>query len=799
MRRPCRAGRGETLMDLDATLQLVLNHFGGGPILHLGCGEGRLVRKLLEAGCDAWGADLDAAKVAVAESRIPGRFKHLDGDALPWGPATFDLVVCDHVLERFADQRLANLLASLRRVVRRSVLAFVGVDDSPGSERGPARVVWEERLFDAGFRKHPCCYRVTPFETLDRATSEHILSFEPAPALPDVPHLSVAGQDPPIHVDLLRTAGRQSEARLAIYTLVADLVRSGDVVLDVGCDLGGGTHLLRALTSARQVIGIDAAAPCVEYARAHFCRPGRALEFQIGSRDRTRAAEHSADIVVVLDASLDNDSLVPVLDEARRVLRPGGRVVLGVSPVGSDDGAAWDRTVRALGDRFLAERAYRLNVGGADDSGARPRVLREVSIHEPPAGAGESRLLVASVSPAAAGRVPFQEVYYPYSAPPEHLLAFERDYENPWLVRALVEYPTRLLSHAALLRVAAEVEAHCTPGSADEGAALCMRGYRVLDDEAAAATAVEAALQAIERYVARPPGNPHQLRWRISLAFLRGQLLLRLGRLAEAEAAFAACGELDCAPFSPTLGTKTVLAWFMSGWLARGRGDPARARDCWLRGVGEARRLLSCDWTEFLGRDYDPLPFPLVTAVEFLDTAVRCANGLRRTAEADRSAEYGDWAAIHHSWKWMIDERWRAMQRMEAMIRERDASIAGLEGLVAQRDAALAAQAQRLDERWSVMQRMEADIRARDEALAAQTRALLERWETMQRMDAMIAARDEAIAAQTRTLDQRWEIMQRMDAAVAARDAIIAQQQALLAARQPQAAPSGDAAAEGGA
>ncbi|MCA3174281.1 MAG: methyltransferase domain-containing protein, partial [Burkholderiales bacterium] len=98
----------------------------------------------------------------------------------------------------------------------------------------------------------------------------------------------------------------------------------------------------------------------------------------------------------------------------------------------------------------------------------------------------------------------------------------------------------------------------------------------------------------------------------------------------------------------------------------------------------------------------------------------------------------------------LLDERWSAMQSMEAMIRERDEAISG--------------QARMLDERWSAMQSMEAMIRERDEAISGQARMLDERWSAMQSMEAMIRERDEAISGQARMLDERWSAMQSMEA-----------------------------------
>jgi uncharacterized protein (DUF3084 family) len=62
------------------------------------------------------------------------------------------------------------------------------------------------------------------------------------------------------------------------------------------------------------------------------------------------------------------------------------------------------------------------------------------------------------------------------------------------------------------------------------------------------------------------------------------------------------------------------------------------------------------------------------------------------------------------------------------------------------REHAIAAQAALIEERWEAMQRMEAMIRERDETIAAQGQMVEERWAAMQQMGQEIADRDRRIA-----------------------------------------------------
>ena len=90
-----------------------------------------------------------------------------------------------------------------------------------------------------------------------------------------------------------------------------------------------------------------------------------------------------------------------------------------------------------------------------------------------------------------------------------------------------------------------------------------------------------------------------------------------------------------------------------------------------------------------------------------------------------------------------LEERWLAMQSMEAMIRERDEAIAG--------------QARMLDERWLAMQSMEATIRERDEAIIEQRQLLEKRPTVTEAMRVLLSAVRVSFHHRVRrVLGKRW-------------------------------------------
>ena len=96
-------------------------------VLDLGCGAGRFVAALRDAGADPVGVEIAEAALERARRNAPGadlRLIEPDG-SLPLDHASVDLVWCSEVLEHVADT--AHLLLEVRRVLRRGGRMLVTV------------------------------------------------------------------------------------------------------------------------------------------------------------------------------------------------------------------------------------------------------------------------------------------------------------------------------------------------------------------------------------------------------------------------------------------------------------------------------------------------------------------------------------------------------------------------------------------------------------------------------------------------------------------------------------------------
>jgi SAM-dependent methyltransferase len=105
--------------------------------------------------------------------------------------------------------------------------------------------------------------------------------------------------------------------------------RDGQVLLDLACGRGGYGLEIARRTGVR-VVGVDFSAVAIEQARLRARALGLAdrAEFQVGELAGTGLSAASVDAVLVVDSLQFAESKPDALWECRRVLVPGGRVVI---------------------------------------------------------------------------------------------------------------------------------------------------------------------------------------------------------------------------------------------------------------------------------------------------------------------------------------------------------------------------------------------------------------------------------------------------------------------------------------
>lgn len=96
------------------------------------------------------------------------------------------------------------------------------------------------------------------------------------------------------------------------------------VVADIGC--GAGTQSLAWARDGHQVHGVDISEPLIEMARDRAAKASLSAQFHVGSATSLPLANDSADVVLMSELLEHVPNWEACVDEALRVLRPGGVV-----------------------------------------------------------------------------------------------------------------------------------------------------------------------------------------------------------------------------------------------------------------------------------------------------------------------------------------------------------------------------------------------------------------------------------------------------------------------------------------
>ncbi len=755
---------GESSGDMDTIAEQIVMNCGMGRVLEIGSGEGLLVASLLRCGVDAHGVDVSEVVTARCNQRMPTRFTNASVLALPFEDSSFQTVVSTDCMEHLAPEDVPKALQEIHRVAGRYVylqLATTLDRDGHWHLTVEGRAWWETKCFEAGFRKHPAYYKVNPYESLNDDGWQITIILEKIPGHANTKYpITALAEERDLHMDMLREVGERSDAHVARYLWAEKYVRQGDRILDAACGLGYGSHTLAELSKAKAITGVDGSDYAIDYARENFSPLTSKLDFFAGYLPEClgKYPDGHFDVIVSFETLEHVEHPEALLKEFHRLLSPGGRIVVSVPNDWSDETGedpnpfhlhvyTLDKLRAQIKEHFIPEALAQQIASGCKTTSAwnswqrMPRTLQSLAIDTNRPPPSEWWLMVGMKDPVT-HTLPYRESVYGYSTPPDNLLQFERDYNNPWLVRSMLEFHFRATNKDALGQIAQQVlERESETVSADKGAALAVVGYQLLGNDWTTNDDVERFIANVEPYVKAPLQTPHLQRFHVSLSYLKARLLIKVGRLDVALPMLKQVANADLAIFSPTLGSKVVDAAFEVGLLEASRGEINAARASWKSGVERAYELLASDMKEFIGDINNPLEFPTIVAVEFLDSAVRCIKALRVTSEDSLVPLTRLYELTRENWKGILEERWNSIKSMESMIRDRDEVIAG--------------QARMLEERWTAIQSMESMIRDRDEVIAGQARMLEERWTAMQSMESMIRDRDTEINTQKYILENR--------------------------------------------
>lgn len=196
------------------------------------------------------------------------------------------------------------------------------------------------------------------------------------------PYRHVASGASPSHARLAllleQRAAEHSQRSLRDIALAEALDgMAGAAVLEVGCGTGPICRSLSSLPQVDSVIGVDPCATFIE--EAWRLSAGNAKETYIcASGQSLPLSDATADLVVIWTVlvHLEPNAIAELLTEARRVLRPGGRMLLGDNAMGH-----WDLAEAAY-DPLHAPLQFYVESFVADANLARrfPQLLRSIGL-----------------------------------------------------------------------------------------------------------------------------------------------------------------------------------------------------------------------------------------------------------------------------------------------------------------------------------------------------------------------------------------------------------------------------------
>ncbi|SAK71651.1 group 1 glycosyl transferase [Caballeronia fortuita] len=667
--------------ELLAFLRQCLICFGHCRVLYVGDGLPGALRVLLDAGCDAYGLARDEDEARDAASQFaPGRVHRLNEDgAWPEGLSGLSADRFDGLIVALSgaarDRALGELLAQPFRQI--AVL---------GAAHAGANVV---NRFE--YRLHARTKASWWSQPLPRTAMRRSAFFE------RLPRTVVQAQETAPPQDMLAHNDSAWPTAFADTVEACAFVRIGDTVLVLDSNAGSAAHVVAQNSAARAVAGFAPGEASLAYARTRYGADPRVSFFADAASRSDEAA--SLDVLIALDSQAFPADVLRA--EIGRV-RPGGRVIVGISREqaaaraheGGLSPRAWlHRACGAEAAGLLAERAF---MSAALPDGDAGRTWSETRIDEPADIAG-TLILVAMRDPLAGEAAQYVETTFEtVDTPAFNVLADHRAMNNPWLFKSMIAIGMRLTNDDALDALNAQVMASAPRGSADFGAALCGHAYRVLGG-ARPEREVRACLGEIREYVDMAGDSAHQLRWKVSLAFVAARLAQRLGDFAAAEDWALRCAAMDPMPFSPLLGTKVVAALDLAATFALLRGDRQAARERLKQGVGTVRRLLSGDWLNVIGNIEKPLSFGLPEVSQLAEGGARCAYLLNFLDDADARPGFV-WQEHRGFFERIIDEKNTRLNaltagyavladneaRLEAVADEREAERLRLESIIAE-------------------------------------------------------------------------------------------------------------------
>jgi len=632
----------------------ILNTCGLKKILELNHGHKEsLVSYFLERGVSA--VCLSTSKEFVEQNNdiTPNRFIH-GGTSFPYDNNSFETVVSNNFLEDFTIEESSAVLKEILRVTSKSAFLKIRLNNEKNSgSLIKDRKWWETECFNIGFRKHPFYYNVNSYESLNNDEAEIYILLEKIPeeALEKYP-LTSLDEERGLHMDMLRDSGERSDAHVARYEWACKYIKPGDRVLDAACGLGYGSYVIKNLTNAYSVVGIDGSDYAIDYAEMSYASRDTNLKYKVGMLPQalTDLEDGTFDSIISFETLEHVEEPELLLKEFLRLLTPGGRVIVSVPNDWSDETGEdpnpyhlhvydWNKLKGQLEQGFILEDAYSQTASQCKVASLgniwekRSRELKQVVIQEFSPQECEWWLMVGMKSPISGAGFKYEERVFRNIADSSHpSIRYSESFINPWLMHAMVNYTYRLRNQSVLNDLTLKIMALNDIKSNDYAAALCVHCYLVLENSLKSYSEISTLINTVNSFTALPTKDLMGVRWKVSLLFVKAKLLQAVGSMELAMKAYMECTEQNVISFGVHLFTKITEACFCSGKIAYSLNLTQDAEKYWGKGLELGRSLLSVKLDDILINGSYPNAFNYGDGVrEYTlawDNISKCANGL---------------------------------------------------------------------------------------------------------------------------------------------------------------------------